>query len=261
MAMDFYEVTRETVCKLNKTEQQLFDYVVKNMDEVKHWSIQKFATEWLISTTTVFRFTQKLGFSGYVDFINSLLVTSHSQQDTVLPDVVLGRSYNEEYLKNTMETVRVMSRERIEQVLARLELKPDIYILTDENAHSTGQYIERIFISLGFHAYFPEASYQMQNLANHIRAEDMIIALSYSGKDNVLLDIIQRIFLRERPYLLSVTRSDNNLLENMSDTNFYIFADEICFNGMDLTSCVPMIMIFELLVYEYIARSKTENEK
>ncbi|MCL2412169.1 MAG: MurR/RpiR family transcriptional regulator, partial [Treponema sp.] len=232
MALDFYKATQETSRNLNQTERQIFDHVVKNMDEVKHWNIQKFALEWLVSTTTIFRFTQKLGFSGFADFINSLLVTSHSRQDSVVPEVVLGKGYSEEYLKNAMEAVRVMSPQRIEQALAKLELRPDIYILTDENTIPIGQYCERLFIALGFHAYFPESSYQMQNLANHIRAEDMIIALSYSGKDTGLLDIIQRIFLRGKPYLLSITRADNNPLESMSDTNFYIFADEICINGM-----------------------------
>jgi len=103
LALDFFEVTQETIRNLNQTERQLFEYVVKNMDEVKLWSIQKFATEWLVSTSTIFRFTQKLGFSGYSDFINSLMVTSHSQQDSVLPDVVTSRGYNEAYLKNVME--------------------------------------------------------------------------------------------------------------------------------------------------------------
>jgi len=260
VALDFFEATQETIRNLNQSERELFDYVVKNMDEVKSWSIQKFAAEWLVSTTTIFRFTQKLGFSGYSDFINSLLVTVHTQQDSVLPDVVTGRDYGEAYLKNVMEAVRVMSPQRIQAVLEKLVLRPDIYILTDDNTHPIGQYCERLFIALGFHAYFPEAAYQMQNLANHIRSQDMIIALSYTGEDAVLMDVIQRIFLRGRPYLLSITRADNNPLESLSDTNFYVFADEIRLNGMDLTSSVHMAMILELLIYEYLAKSKAQEE-
>jgi len=257
LAKDFFEVTGETFRNLNQTERQLFDFVVKNMDEVKKMSIQKFAAEWLVSTTTIFRFTQKLGFSGYSDFINSLLVTSHNPQNASLPDVVVGRAYSEVYLKNAMEAVRVMSPQHMESVMATLSRRPDIYILTDDNTHSIGQYCERLFIGLGFHAYFPEAAYQMQNLANHISDQDMIIALSYSGQNAVLIDVVERVFLRGRPYLLSITRADNNPLESMSDANFYVFAENIRLHGMDLTSSVPMLMILELLVYEYIAGSRT----
>jgi len=260
VAVDFFEATQEVIRSLNQSERQLFEYVVKNMDEVKYWSIQKFAAEWLVSTTTIFRFTQKLGFSGYSDFINSLLVTSHTQQDSAVPDVVTGRDYGEAYLKNAMESVRVMAPQRIAEVMEKLSLRPDIYILTDDNTHSIGQYCERLFIALGFHAYFPEAAYQIQNLANHIRSQDMIIALSYTGEDAMLIDVVQRIFLRERPYLLSITRADNNPLESLSDTNFYVFADEIRLNSMDLTSSLPMAMILELLIYEYLAKLKMQEE-
>jgi len=251
---DFFETTREAVLNLNKTERQIFDHVVKNMDKVKDMSIQKLASDWLVSTTTIFRFTQKLGFTGYADFINSLLFTSYNQQNAVLPDVIAGRNYNEEYLKNAMEAVRVMSPQFVEKVISALTKDPDIYILADANTHAIGQYCERLFIGLGLHAYFPEAAYQVQNLANHIKSRDMIIALSYSGRDAMMLDVIERIFLKEKPYLMSVTRADNNPLESLSDANFYIFAEEIRLHGMDLTSSVPMLMILELIAYEYIAK-------
>ncbi|MCL2856585.1 MAG: MurR/RpiR family transcriptional regulator [Oscillospiraceae bacterium] len=260
MSIDFYDATSEAIHDLNQTERQLFDYVIKNIEIVKYMSIQKFAAERFLSTTTIFRFTQKLGFSGYSDFINSLLVTSHSRQDTVMPDIVVGRGYSEEYLRNAMEAVRVMSPKQVEEVVSRLADKPSIYILTDDNSHTLGQYCERLFIGLGFHAYFPETAYQMQNLVNRIRGKDMILALSYSGRDTSLIDFIERVFLAERPYLLSVTRADNNALESLSDANFYVFADKILVPGMDLTSGVTMLMIVELLIYEYIAASKSSPE-
>jgi len=254
MALDFFEATQDAVRDLNQNERQLFEYVVKNMDRVKFLSIREFAEEQFVSTTTIFRFTQKLGFSGFADFIDSLLVTAHTQQDIDIPDVVTGKGYSEEYLKNAMEAVRVMSPKQVEAVIELLVKKPNIYILTDDNTHTIGQYCERLFIGLDIHAYFPETAYQMQNLTNRVRSTDMIIALSYQGQDEVLIDFIQRVFLKERPYLLSITRADNNPLESLSDANFYVFADQIRVPGMDLTSNVPMLMIIEMLVYEYMSR-------
>ena len=260
MTVDFFKATSEAIRELNKTERLLFEYVVKNMDAVKLMSIRQFAESQFVSTTTIFRFIKKLGFSGYTDFLNRLLVTSHVQQDVTVPEVVTNKNYSEEYLKNAMESVRVMSPERLTEVMEKLADKPNIYILTDDNTHAIGQYCERLFIGLGFHAYFPEAAYQMQNLVNRIRSRDMIIALSYSGQDEVLIDFIERVFLENHPYLLSVTRADNNPLESLSDANFYVFADEIRVLNMDLTSSVTMLMIMELLIYEYIARTKKDDE-
>ena len=252
MAQDFFKATQETARKLNANELEIFDYVVKNMDQVKRMSIQKFAAQQFVSTTTIFRFAQKLGFTGYADFIDSLLVTTHVKSDVTIPDVIIGGNYSEAYLKNAMEAVRVMSPKVVAQVMDILKQKPSVYILCDDNTHGIGQYCEKLLIGLGFRAYFPEAAYQMQTLVDHISSKDMIIALSYTGEDALLVDFIERVYLKERPFLMSVTRADNNILESLSDANFYVFADEIRVHGMDLTSSVPMLMILELLIYEYV---------
>jgi len=229
------------------------------MNTVKNMSIQKFAATMYVSTTTIFRFSQKLGFSGYTDFINSLIITAHTKPEAILPGVILKENYSEEYLKNAMETVRVMSAAEITKITELLAKRPNVYILTDENTHPIAQYSERLFIGLGLHAYAPEATYQMQTLVNHIKDSDMLIALSYSGQSRTMLDFIERVFLGARPFLMSITRADNNILGTLSDANFYIFAEEIHLGGMDLTSCMPMLMIMELLVYTYISQSKLKE--
>lgn len=258
MAIDFFEQTSERLQDLNATERKLFDYVVKNMHVVKDMSIQKFAETQFLSTTSIFRFTQKLGFSGYADFTNSLLVTTHSHRQPDLTGVNSEQNFSKNYLENAIETVRVMSQKDSDKVVALLKTKPRIYIVTDDHTHTIGQYVERLFIGLGFHAYFPETAYQRQNLVNRIRQQDMIIALSYSGKDDALVEFIQRIFLSERPHLLSITRADNNPLQMLSDTNFYAFADPIRLNDMYATSSITMLMIVEMLVYEYMAKQKDD---
>lgn len=249
--MDFFEATQETMRNLNPNEREIYDFVIKNMNTVKQMSIHKFAAERYVSSTTIFRFTQTLGFKGYANFIDSLRETAAGKKNAEVPGVVIGGNYGEVYLKNAMEAVRVMSQQYVTDIVAVLARRPSIYILCDNNTHAIGQYCEKLFIGLGFRAYFPEAAYQMQTLVDHICTTDMIIALSYSG-DPLLVDLIQRIFLKERPYLMSITRADNNVLELMSDANFYVFAEEIRLHDMDLTSAVPMLMVLELLVYEYV---------
>jgi len=256
MPADFFTSTQETMRNLNKTERRLFEYVVKNMDTVKKMSIRELAESQFLSTATIFRFAQRLGFSGYSDFTNSLIVTAHTQANSNLPDIVMGRNYREEHLKNIIETVRVISQNQVDEVVKLLLKKPNIYILTDDNTHTIGQYCERLFIGLNFHAYFPETAYQKRNIVNRIQSNDMLLAFSYTGQGTVMIDFIKRVFLKEKPYLLSITRAENNPLESLSDVNFYAFADEIQIDGMDLTSNIALIIVAEMIIYEYIAASK-----
>ena len=249
MAGDFFEATQKNVPNLNRTERQLFEYVIKNMDNVKNMSIQKFAEECFISTTTVFRFTQKLGFSGYAEFINSLLVTAHQNKSIKAPEGLYGKSYSEEYLKNIIETVRVISGKNMAAVSEALDNVENIYIIADENSAAAGLYTERLFVGLGFQAYYLTALYDLQTLPGRVTGRDLIIALSYSGKDTNVLETVERVLSNEKPFLMSITRAENNPLESISNVNFYIFADEIHSNGIDLTTSVPSIIVMELLAY------------
>jgi len=249
MTQDFFTRTQETSRNLNATNRDLFDYVVKNLNAVMHMSIQKFAQTKFVSTTTIFRFAQRLGFAGYSDFINCLLITAHSKPEASLPGTILSASYSESYLQNAMETVRAMSPEDMGKISQLLATRPNVYILTDDNTYPIAQYSEKLFIGLGLRAYAPEATYQMQTLVNHISDNDMLIALSYSGQDTGMIDFIERTYLNAKPFLMSITRADNNKLESLSDVNFYIFAEEVRFGGMEMTSCMPMLMVLEMLVY------------
>ena len=54
------------------------------------------------------------------------------------------------------------------------------------------------------------------------------------------------------PMIVSVTEADNNVIQNMSDLNFYMFTDDIQVNETDITSHISMIAIMELLLYQYV---------
>jgi RpiR family glv operon transcriptional regulator len=249
MSQDFFEISAKALPRLNKTESSLYAYIVKNMGKVKRMSIQSLASELYLSTTTVFRFTRKLGFSGYSDFTESLLITDHNNTQPEIPSVVYAKKYSEEYLKNIMEAVRVMPADKVAAVMDVLTRKPFVYIITDSNANDIGRYCEKLFLGLGLRAYFPEVDYQEALLHDWITDNDLLIALSYSGNDEKLISSVEHVFLSKRPFLLSVTRADNNILQNMSDVNFYVFADEIRLHGVDMTSRISMIMLLELIVY------------
>jgi RpiR family glv operon transcriptional regulator len=259
LPVDSFEAAEKALPRLNQTERTLFDYVVKNMDKVTRMSIHKLAADRHLSTTTIFRFTQKLGFAGYTDFLNSLLVTSYNRPEAKIPDVLRRKAYAEEYLKNVMETVRVMPADKVAKVLEVLERVPSVFILPDEHASDIGRYCEKLFMSLGLRVHRCEARHQVTAMLDLICAGDLLVALSYTGEDAPLIRTIERVFQSKRPFLLSVTRADNNAVQNMSDVNFYVFADEVEFHGINLTTRASMIMVMELLVYGKTAESNLKS--
>ena len=80
--------------------------------------------------------------------------------------------------------------------------------------------------------------------------------LSYTGNNEVVIRQLEEIFAIATPTIISITRADNNVIQNMSDLNFYMFADEVQYLDQDVTSRCGMIAIFESLMYMRIARTQ-----
>lgn len=63
---------------------------------------------------------------------------------------------------------------------------------------------------------------------------------------------MQQLKKAAHPLLVSITGADNNVVQNMSDVNFYVFTDELFLNKMEITSHISMLAILELILYQYL---------
>ncbi len=91
-------------------------------------------------------------------------------------------------------------------------------------------------------------------MVNQITDNDIIFSMSYSGTNSRVIDTVERVFLKKHPFLVSITGPQNNPLRSLSDVNFYAFSDEEDFNGFDITSRVPILLIIEILLHGWIER-------
>lgn len=250
--MNFYEKTSNAMLKLSSNEQTIMTYVVKNMHAVKNMSIRDLASACFVSTTTIFRLVKKLGYEGYSEFIDAIIETEAESRKIHIPSVIQNENYRDSYLKNIVEAVKVITDEKIEKFQTIMSRNPDIYIIAEGLSREVGRYFVRLLTTLGFNVSFPIESYEKNNTLKKIKRDDVVLVLSYTGDNESVVHQLERIFAIATPTIMSFTRADNNAIQNMSDLNFYVFADQIDFEGTDVTSRVGMIAIMETLLYKGI---------
>ena len=78
--MNFYEQTSSCVSRLSPTEQNLFNYIIKNLHIVKDMSIRDLSEKCFVSTTSIFRLVKKLGYQGYAEFSQALRDTEEESR-------------------------------------------------------------------------------------------------------------------------------------------------------------------------------------
>lgn len=255
--MDFYSKTSNNVPKLSPAERDIFNYVIKNMHLVKNMSIRDLARECYVSTTTLFRFVKKLGYSGYSEFVDAIRQTEAESRKIHIPSIVQDENYRDSYLKNVVEAVKVITDEKIEKFDMIMSRYPNVYIIAEGLSREVARYFHRLLSSIGYNVETPIETYQFESIHRKIKKDDVLLILSYRGNNESIIHEIERIFAIATPTIISFTRADNNVIQNMSDLNFYVFADEIEFDGLDVTSRCGMIAIMEILLYKKITRNQT----
>lgn len=254
--MDFYTHTSARLDKLSNTEHNVFNFVIKNMHRVKSMSIRDLAGECYVSTTTLFRLVKKLGFEGYSDFQEAIRETEADSRRIDIPDVVFSTDYQSSYLKNISEAVQVITAEKKERFNRIMSRYPKIYLLAHGLSQDVGWYLYRMLITCGYEVEFPEQEYQFKAALRRIKRDDVLLVLSYTGNNQDVIRQIEEIFAIATPTIISITRADNNVIQNMSDLNFYMFADEMEYMGNDVTSRCGMIAILETLMYNRITAAQ-----
>lgn len=254
--MDFYSYTSKRLDRLSNTERNIFNFVIKNLHQVKDMSIRTLASECFVSTTTLFRFVKKLGFEGYNDFIAAIRETEADSRRITIPEVVLGKEYQTSYLKNITEAVQVITEEKKETFNQIMSRYPKIYILAQGLSRDVGWYFYRMLTTCGYEVEFPEQEFQFKAILRRVKRDDVLLVLSFTGSNETVIRQIEEIFAIATPTIISITRADNNVIQNMSDVNFYMFADEVQYLDASLTSRCGMIAIFESLMYMRIAKAQ-----
>lgn len=254
--MEFFEQANQNVTKLNENEKKIFEYIVRNIHEVQDMQIRILAERCYVSTTTIMRFAKKLGFAGYREFTEALKVSCHMMDSTEVPAVLWKKEYSEEYLKNIIESVRVISGSTVGKFRKALENGARIYFYGTGMDREVAHYAYRMFTSLGCRTSCPQDEYEVISVLQQIKDEDVLFVFSLSGKDVKCIQFIEKARLNCKVTVASLTQSANNPIQAISDLDFYVFADNVKYKNADLTSRISMIATVELLVYSLIPKDK-----
>lgn len=254
--MDFFEQANSHVRELNANERKIFEYVVRHIDRVKEMQIRTLAAECFVSTTTIMRFAKKLGFTGYREFSDALRLASHTAAQSKLPSVLQRQTYSEEYLRNIIESVRVVSPSRIEAFQAALARDPQVCCFGTGLDAEVARYAYHLLTALGYRAACPASAFERQAVLDRLEDGDVLFLFSWTGEDEEALDLVERARLACKPVVVTVTQAANNTLQSLNDVDLYVFTDSIVVNGANLSSRSPMIAIVELLAHGLIKPEK-----
>lgn len=254
--MDFFEQANGYVRELNSSEKKIFEFVVRNARTVGDMRIRDLANACYVSTTTIMRFARKLGFSGYREFTESLRFSLQRKTTSDIPSVLRESTYHEEYLKNIIESTRMLTEAKVRQFECVLAQAPNVYCYGTGIDGDVAGYVHHLLAALGYRSDFLSQPFETQAALRRLQPHDTAILVSMSGEQREVISFAEQLKSVPGGAVVSLTHSANNTLQSLSTVDLYVFADRVSYEGFDLTSRAAMFVIAELLIHQLIVHQK-----
>lgn len=242
---------------ITETEEKVLNYMIENIDEVNKMGVRGVAKNNYTSTSTIMRLAKKLGYSGFLELQYNLLALTKSDMKEGINESSFIDGLNINSLLNGT------SREAIDEFIDILFKDSHKFIFIYANGFSgiVADYINKKFLVMGKRCILSNGTDSIGVFENNLDFIDTIIVISKSGETSMVLNKV-KIAKEQNIKVISFTNEIDNSISRISDINFKIVDD----NKLDDRNIMPntffpkVLILFELLIYEYYKRKNIRNE-
>jgi RpiR family glv operon transcriptional regulator len=248
MILRFEEVVNKYYDKLNENDLYIVKTICAERAACLNLSINALAQRCNVSRTTILRFAQKLGFSGYAEF-KVFLSWDVPLQEVENGNIVESLYQDIETLQKNMETGT------LEQICALLHGAERVFIYgTGTVQQEVAKELQRTFTTIHKYLHVIEGETELNNVLVDMTAADVVVIISYSGSKAFLKDIVHRLQMKQVAYI-SLTNLSNNFLAQNTRYNLYIPSTPFNLpNGGVFNSTVLLFLVVDLLFRCYVQK-------
>lgn len=252
---------------INKNYEQLSDidiniakYTLDNKEKISKMGINEVARNSFTSKSSVLRFAQKLGFSGFSEFKNYIKRESGRNTANQEPHELFTQVLTD--IEKTIEYLRTVNLQSIYKAIDECKT---IYILsTGVSQENQANELQRLFLMSGRSVHIlPGSIYssEYRRVIENIENGDLIFVLSLSGENpniNGVLDIPKV----KGAKTISLTNFKSNSLAGKADFNLYASSTlNPAPQNWWIQSVSSFFVVLEVLLFGYMDyKGKKERE-
>lgn len=246
-------ITKEQYERLSQKERKIFAHVQRERDKVGYMNIRELAASCGVSTATVVRFLQKIGFSSYKEF---KFWCRNVQKEAHPPQYHMG-----EIIDCLHKLYTPFFQEKIEEAAEMILSTHMTVLLGVGNSAGIAQYGAHCLSNYGVFAISMGDLYQD---FSQWPTEISVIVCSVSGENLLLVEVLEQIVQREAVVICITTNADSTLAA-MSDLALAYYLNCGHDEGKtDLSSQLPAVAVLEQLaqsIYQKKLKPEYAHEK
>lgn len=243
------------------TEKVIIHFILNHPGETSQMSIHKLASATYTSPSSIIRLCKKIGYRGYKDFIKSLIYEQAQRKD--YHDSYLTIMDQNDEIQDTISKITYKNILTLEETQKLLDPKVIAECVDEINK------CEKIVLfgmgasllvardaCLKFNRVDKLAltsdDWHTQLLhARNVKAQDLAIAISYSGKTREVIDCVKEVKTTGTK-VIAITKIGASPLSDMADINIYIPNNELTIRSAAISSRMAQLNIIDILYLGYI---------
>ena len=247
--MRLEEIINQHRKSLNDTDMVIYKYIVQHRVAARHISIHELAKNCAVSSTTIVRFAQKLGFDGFGDLKAVLKMEDETHvyyKDDVLED--LQNFY--------AQTASKVFKRNFDSASRLIHEANRVFIFASGYVQSNvAQELKRLFFYDNVLIYEISGREEFTSIARGLTADDLFIFVSLSGETPLVVDFARQLQLLDVPFI-SITKLHDNILASLSTVNLYVSPARFQLYDADdehtaFQSMMPYFMLVEVWYVKY----------
>lgn len=246
---------RERYNQMSKAEKRISDFVLANAGPCLCMTAVTIAGNSKVSSASVIRYVQKLGFEGLEGFKLALASANSHDNEWKMVDPIISKDDDLDGLCKKMEVLAETSfkdffyqldKETLAKAIESIKKARRIYVLGIGTSMLPAYDLFHKLKRADFNANFYFDSNMLVEFFNYIDDRDVVIAFSYSGQSKEVLYPCE-IASEQKAQVIAVTRNHPSRLQDIADICLFVPDKEAVMRIGAFTSLHTSIMMEDLL--------------
>lgn len=244
--MKVNDLIKENYDTLDKNDIKLYSYIMQEKTDFIEKNLKEFSKKSKFNESSIVNFAKKIGLDGYSEL--KYLIKWEREKIVDFDENEIDYTYND--ISLSMNMIKGLNLDGLFESLYNTN---KIYLIyTGYIQKNLAEELKRNFLNIGIIAYTLDIKNDLELLNKNIKRDDILIAISFSGENTILLDFIKKI--RKKIILVSITKLSNNKLSQISDYNLSFVSHEV-YRYEENTFIRPVCqyyVIVDFLVLKYL---------
>lgn len=238
---------------LSDKEKTIGDFILNNPKRASHMTIVEISSELGVADSTVFKFTKKLGYSGFRDFRTELLAEEYD------PNISINEAVTEnDTMLEVAQKVFRASEKSISDTLSMLsgdDLQAALELLLQAKRMSFFGCGESAVLAMDAYHKFMRSSIPCQTIMDsHIQLiqasllgeGDVAFVITHSGLTREMIEIA-RLASEANAKVIVITSYPSKKITRYADITFVSTSEETAYRSESLASRYPQLAIIDSL--------------